>query len=405
MITRTERDIFEDALRNIRTITDRNAVKFGFDFPGPNTEKGIYPFSPSVSLLGSEGEILEHKEGSNTGWTTGFWSGILWLLHEFYASEKPYKNILEAHLKSFKDRAERKIDSGHHDVGFLYSLSCLPAVRLYNDQEACRTAINAADILCSRFIEKAGIIQAWGELNDPEESGKIIIDSLMNLPLLYWAGEKTGDPRYRNCAYRHALNAAANLVRADGTTYHTFYFDPETGRPLRGNTKQGYSADSCWARGQAWAVYGFVLSYHFTRDPDFLNAARKTASRFLSSLPEDKVAYWDLIFNDGDLQERDSSAAAIAACGLLELAGLTGISKNEEGRKYYESAKDIVLSLCRDYTPRNDTVNEGLILHGVYYKGGDIGVDESNLWGDYFYLEALLRLIGPGSGGRYFFAL
>jgi unsaturated chondroitin disaccharide hydrolase len=228
-------------------------------------------------------------------------------------------------------------------------------------------------------------------MNDPNQRGRTIVDSLMNTPLLYWASQVTGDERYHRAAHRHAGQLAQHFVRPDDTTFHTFYFDPETGAPRFGRTAQGAADNSCWARGQAWAVYGFALNYLHTRDESLLHTARRVADYFLAHLPADKVAYWDLIFTDGSGEERDSSASAIAACGLMELAKWLP----SERERYQSAAVEMAASLFENYSTRDAPESNALILHGVYSKPGDNGVDEGTLWGDYFYLEALTRLIRP----------
>jgi unsaturated chondroitin disaccharide hydrolase len=243
----------------------------------------------------------------------------------------------------------------------------------------------------TRYLDAPGIIQAWGDMRDPNQRGRTIVDSLMNTPLLYWASQVTGDERYHRAAHRHAGQLARYFVRPDNTTFHTFYFDPETGAPRLGQTAQGAADNSCWARGQAWAVYGFTLNYLYTRDESLLHTAWRVADYFLAHLPADKVAYWDLIFADGSGEERDSSASAIAACGLMELSKwLPG-----ERERYQSAAAEMVASLYENYSTRNAPESNALILHGVYSKPAGHGVDEGNLWGDYFYLEALMRLARP----------
>jgi unsaturated chondroitin disaccharide hydrolase len=229
----------------------------------------------------------------------------------------------------------------------------------------------------------------------------------MNTPLLFWASDITGDPRYADAAHRHATQLREHILRPDGTTFHTFYWDPTTGAPVRGETEQGRSDDSCWARGQAWGTYGFGLNYRHTTDPSLLDAATRCADGFLSRLPADQVAYWDLVFTDGSGEERDSSAAAIAVCGLWELAGhLTSgsigsraaherIERAARARRYRAAAERILRSLIDDYTGTSQPRSNALLLHGVYDKPKGFGVDEGNLWGDYFYLEALTRLSCP----------
>jgi unsaturated chondroitin disaccharide hydrolase len=272
----------------------------------------------------------------------------------------------------------------------LYTLSCVAGHRLTANPEAKQIALQAADLLTTRYFPKAGIIQAWGNLNDPEQRGRMIIDCCMNLPLLYWASQVTGNPVYHETAYSHANQAAKYIIRPDASSFHTFYMDVETGEPRYGKTAQGYADDSCWSRGQAWGLYGFVLSYLYTGDWSFIELSKKIANYFLNRLPDDHVCYWDLIFTSGN-EERDSSAAAIAACAILEMSRHLPLS--DVYKTIYENAAlKIIQSLIQNYTTSCVTSN-GLLLHAVYSKPGKNGVDECNIWGDYFYFEALVRLV------------
>lgn len=180
-------------------------------------------------------------------------------------------------------------------------------------------------------------------------------------------------------------------MRQDDTTFHTFYMDVDTGEPRFGRTAQGYSDSSCWARGQAWGVYGFALSFHHTGDRSFLDTSCRLLDYFLARLPEDGVCYWDLCFTQGD-EPRDSSSAAILCCGILEL--LRHLPLTHPRRGEYEAALHrIMAALARDYTTRDTPQADGLLLHGVYSKPDGIGVDECMIWGDYYYMEALFRLL------------
>ncbi|MGD6818838.1 glycoside hydrolase family 88 protein [Metabacillus sp. 113a] len=327
--------------------------------------------------------------GGNHGWTTSFWTGMIWLAYEVTADEK-YRRAAEVHIDSFHDRIVQKIDCDHHDLGFLYTLSCVSAYKLTGNEKAKEAALMAADHLMSRYFEKAGIIQAWGDLNDPLQRGRIIIDCLMNLPLLYWASEATGDKKYKAAAEKHANNAYRWIVREDASTFHTYFFDPETGDARYGKTHQGYRDDSCWARGQAWGIYGFPLSYKYTGNHEFIQMSEKLAHYFLNRTPADGVVYWDLAFSDDSGEEKDSSSSSIAACGLLELAKYTEI---KDSQRYYERAAAAILQdLYTGYSTRNMPESNALLLHGVYAKPENLGVDEGNLWGDYYYMEGLVRL-------------
>jgi unsaturated chondroitin disaccharide hydrolase len=245
----------------------------------------------------------------------------------------------------------------------------------------------------TRFLEPAGIVQAWGNLSDPRQRGRTIIDSLMNMPLLYWASSESGDERFANAAKRHTAQLRDNIFRADDSTYHTFHWDVQTGVPLNGTTAQGFADDSCWARGQAWGILGFALNHRFTGDPSFLHAAIRCADYFLAHLPQDTTPFWDMVFGTGSSEERDSSAGAIAVCGLLECAHW--LPNGERRQRYLQSADDLLLALVEGCTPTSDSPSDALLLHGVYSKPEGKGVDEGNLWGDYFYLEALMRRTNP----------
>jgi len=217
------------------------------------------------------------------------------------------------------------------------------------------------------------------------------------MPLLYWADAQGRQDRPAEAATRHATQLRDHIIRPDGSTYHTFYWNAISGQPLRGATQQGHSDDSCWARGQAWGVLGFSIVYRHTIDASFLDAARRCADYYLAHLPADGVPVWDLSFAEADGQLRDSSAGAIAACGLLELAGhLERAGQADAAGAYKRAAVATVGTLEASYTPRAVVPGGPLLLHGVYDMPRGAGVDAGSLWGDYFYLEALLRLTDPG---------
>lgn len=366
----------DTALATIR----RNIAAFGDTYPDDTTHDGRYPARPATPDL---------PEGANRGWTTSFWPGMQWLAFELTGDEG-FRTAGEAHVADFARRVERGQDLETHDLGFLYTLSCVAPWRLLGDERARGAALAAADHLMGRFLEPAGILQAWGDLADPAQRGRTIVDSLMNMPLLTWAGHQTGEERYPDAVRRHTRQLAAHIVREDDTTFHTFFWDPVTGEPLRGATEQGAGDDSCWARGQAWGIYGFALNHQVTGDPELLRASERCADYFLAHLPSDGVPYWDLVYTDGSDAPRDSSAAAIAACGLHELAAVQ--TDPERRDRYARASLDMVRALVAGYTPVADGVeSDALLLHSVYDAPKSIGVDEGSLWGDYFYLEALVR--------------
>ena len=230
---------------------------------------------------------------------------------------------------------------------------------------------------------------------DAPENYRLIIDCLLNLPLLYWASEETGDKKYREIAENHIHTAVANVIREDYSTWHTFFFNRETGAPDHGATCQGYRDGSAWARGQAWGVYGLALAYKYTRRAEYIDLFKHVTEYFLSHLPKDLIPFWDLEFTDGDDQPRDSSSASIAACGMLEMSKYLP----EEEAAYYQSiVAKLMKSLYDNYAVKDMKKSNGLVLHSTYSNHSPYntcnhyGVDECNAWGDYFYMEALTRM-------------
>ena len=324
----------------------------------------------------------------NIEWTDGFWTGLLWLCYE-YTGDDAFKNLALKNVDSFLNRVEKRIELDHHDLGFLYSLSCVAGYKLTGSAEGRKAGLLAADKLMERFQEKGGFIQAWGELG-ARDNYRLIIDCLLNIPLLHWAFLETGNPVYRNAAVQHYEAACNNVIRDDASAYHTFYFDPGTGEPLKGVTRQGYSDDSAWARGQAWGIYGIPLNYRYVKDDSAFNLFKGMTNYFLNRLPEDQVCYWDLIFTDGSNQSRDSSAAAIGVCGIHEM--LKYLPEVESDKNTYRHAMHCILrSLMERYTAPEIKPGNPVLLHGVYSWHSGKGVDEGNIWGDYYYMEALMR--------------
>jgi unsaturated chondroitin disaccharide hydrolase len=351
---------------------DEKLDAFTYKFPAPASKNNVY-------------EAID-----NTDWTSCFWTGMLWLSYEVTGDNK-YRNIAEIHLQSFKKRIDEGLHIDTHDLGFLYTLSSISAYKLTGNEEAKETALKAAEALTNRYFDKAGIIQAWGDLKDPDQRGRMIIDCCMNLPLLYWATEITGDKKYYEMADSHVMQAIKYLVREDASSFHTFYMDVETGEPKFGKTAQGYKDDSCWARGQAWGIYGLPLSYLYTGAPELIEIGKKITNYYLNRLPEDYICYWDLAFTDG-AEERDSSGAAIAICGMLEMTKHMPLM--DPYKALYENASlHILNSLIEKYTSKDCPKANGVLLHAVYDKPKNVGVDECCIWGDYFYFEALVRTL------------
>lgn len=360
----------------VTQLTDKLAFQLDrFDglFPAACSINGIYPLT------------------SNTDWTTGFWSGATALSSSL--SQQPlFHSHLQRQVESFTQRLQQKHDLDTHDLGFLFTLSCVNSWRMTGNQQARQSALQAADTLMTRYHPKAGIIQAWGDLQDPEQQGRMIIDCMMNLPLLYWASEQTGSDDYAHCAYNHAQQAQRYLFRSDHSTFHTFYMDVVTGQPRGGKTHQGFADNSCWARGQAWAIYGCALSYSYTGDKQFLNSATVAARFFLTHLPPDGICYWDLSLTAAETQ-KDTSAAIIAVCGLLELANHLSVV-DPERHDFIQQALSMLDTLLETYFDSEHNYG-GYLTHSVYNMNKKRGVGEYSTWGDYFLFEAISRLFSP----------
>ncbi|KKI92815.1 glucuronyl hydrolase [Bacillus sp. SA1-12] len=357
----------EDAIQKTRD----NMTRFGDLFPHVSTNN-------------------KYELNNNDDWTNGFWSGILWLCYE-YTNDDIYRNAARKSVESFFKRFQNDVVLQHHDIGFLYSLSSKAQWIIEKDSNAKELTLKAATKLMDRWREKGQYIQAWGPIGDDVEGGRIIIDCLLNLPLLYWASEQTGDERFRDAAIIQADKSLRYLVRGDDSSYHTFHFNQETGEPIGGSTHQGYTNGSTWSRGQAWGVYGFALSYRYTKNPVYLEASKRMAHFFLKNLPEDYVSYWD--FNAPITKDtpRDSSATAIVTAGIQEL--VSHLEPSDSERIYFENSNlKMMNSLVTNYSTIHETGAEGLLKHGSYHVRGNLSKDDYMIWGDYFYLESLMRL-------------
>ena len=363
------------ALDTAAELVKKNTEDFFDCFPTANSENNFY------------------GKSYNTDWTEGFWTGEVWLAYERCGDER-LKEAALCQVESFLNRIENRINIDHHDMGFLYTPSCVAAYMLTGSEKGKKAALMAADNLMTRFQEKGQFFQAWGEMND-RDNYRLIIDCLMNMPLLFWASEVTGDSRYSDKAKAHIKTAMDYVVREDNSTYHTYFFDPDTGASVRGVTNQGNRDGSAWARGQAWGIYGSALAYEKTGNEAYIDIFRRVADYFIEHLPEDLVPYWDFDFDTGSSEPRDSSAGVIAVCGMLEMA--KRLPENE-ARYYIAAAKRILKAVMDMCAVESAQQSNGLLLHGTYARKTPTnschngGVDECNTWGDYFYMEALTRL-------------
>ncbi|MEJ2887859.1 glycoside hydrolase family 88 protein [Actinomycetospora aeridis] len=323
-------------------------------------------------------------------WTSGFFPAALWRVFE--RTQDPV----------WRERAERwqaplAPEASHDDtdLGFKMFMTFAVDHELTGDESAKQTALAAADTLAARFNPTVGMLRVWDDRDD-EEKYQVNIDAVMNLELLYWAGQN-GRPQYTDIANRHANRTMTDLVRPDGSTFMFAGYDQRTGDLVRNYTEQGARDDSTWARGQAWAAYGFAMAYRYTRDPRYLDTAHRTADWFLGHLPPDRVPYWDFSVPQAPPEPRDTSAAAVTASALLDMNTLD----TDPGRKDadVDGARGMLASLSSPAYLSRDTPFRSVLLHGTQnLPTGQ--ADSGIMFGDYYFVEALSRWerqVGPSA--------
>lgn len=344
------------------------------------TDDGRWRTWPADVYAGWDGDSWSHGN-----WTCGFWVGLLWLA--FLRTRDPR---FEEWARYFGDLvAPRQHDENTHDIGFVFYPSFALGHWTTGDEKLREPAVQAARTLITRFNQRGGYLQAWGPLDHPLARGSTAIDTMMNLPLLWWTSLITKEPEFAEIARAHAATSARYYLRPDGSTYHIYTFDPDTGDGIEGGTYQGANPDSTWSRGVTWGIYGWALAYREHRDPAFLDAAEKAANYFVGALPADLVPPWDFA-DDDPSAPKDSSATAICVNAFLELGE---VHPDALRRAYYRSMAEAMLaSLCRDYLGRDEEGEEGILLHSAYSVPHNDGVDSSVMWGEWFFLRAVSYL-------------
>ena len=327
------------------------------------------------------------KTNSARGWISGFFPANIWFLYE-YTRDPKWLDMARRRTAPL-DTLRRYTKT--HDLGFMVGCPCAAAYRLTGEEAYRQLLIDASDALLTRFSPAVGLIRPWDNKNGDPNPYRVIIDNVMNLEMLFTVSKLTGDKRYYDIAVCHADNTLKNHFRPDNSCFHIVCYDAETGRVTGQRGGQGYSAASAWSRGQSWALYGFTMCYRETGDPSYLDRAVKCAEYFINHprLPEDLVPYWDYDAPGIPDEPRDASAAAITASALLELA------KYAPGKEksYYGTARKILTSLASDrYLIPAGKKCGFLIDHSVGSKPSGSQVDVPIIYGDYYFLEALLRL-------------
>lgn len=322
-------------------------------------------------------------------WTNGFWGGMMWQLYHATGEPVYLENALRTEIKLDENLMNRQ--GMDHDSGFKWLPTAVAHYRVTGDMASRNRALLAADNLASRFNPVGKFIRAWNNWDGNEDgsfAGRAIIDCMMNLPLLYWAGDELHDPRFRHIAKMHADTAIKNFIREDGSAKHIIEFDAETGVYLHSVGGQGYGHGSSWTRGQAWAVYGFMLSYIHTKEERYLATAKKVADYFIANIPDSKLIPVDFRQPQTPAYE-DSTAAAIASCGLLELAKCV---PDEERATYEDAALEMLKALADKRCNWDENVDNLVEKCTAAYHDADH--EFSIIYGDYYFIEAIWKLMG-----------
>lgn len=331
---------------------------------------------------------------SGYDWVMGFFSGQLWLSYQL-SGDPAFSGAARARRPQFQRVLEDR-RAQDHDIGFLFSLHSVADYRMTGDLRARDMALDAARILLSRFREDGEYLQSWTPVGPHDRAqarfanGRMIADTMQNLALLHWAYGETGRRDFREVADAHAATTARFLVRDDGTSFHTYLFDPATGEPIRGETHQGHADTSCWARGQAWLIHGFAQCHVATGNPVWLDTARKLADRAETLNGDAAVPIWDYALPRNGNHPVDSSAGAIMAAGLFLLASQTDGAESARWTRFAQRCLTGLIDTC-DLTGDPDA--EGLLSHGAAFVTA--GRSDTMLpYGDYYFMEALMRAQG-----------
>jgi unsaturated chondroitin disaccharide hydrolase len=341
--------------------------------------------APTVTAFPTGTKFEKYTTAADGGWVGGFWPGQLWMAY-LYTNDDFFRQLAESWALKLAPRQTHNTD---HDLGFLFLPSWVTAFRLTGDTSWRDGALVAAGELIKRFNEKGQFIRAWGALGTPDNAGRMIIDTMMNLDLLCWATKMTGDSKYQDIAVAHATTAQKYMVRPDNTTCHVFDFNPDTGAAIGQNTVQGYSATSCWSRGQSWGVYGFARMYLRTGNKTFLETSRRLADWTIQHITDDYIPVWDYRSPLAPNDIKDSSAATVNAAGLLDLAKLTG------NPRYEAAALRFLDALGRSCLTTKSARADAVLARGTRNRPAEDGIEIGLPYADYYLMEAILRVLRP----------
>lgn len=366
---------------------DNNWIKEAKNYIEKKTKKNIYNIGNNFphAVNGSS-----YKLENPQWWTAGFWPGILW--NNFHALNDKQTASLAKKLEKQMDPLLSDPSKLDHDMGFMWTLTSLARYYLTKNEDAKIKSILAATLLLGRFNSAGHYLEAWNSWQGAKDtSGIVIIDSMMNISLLYWASLATGDPRFSNAATQHAETVKREFVRADGSVYHMVNFDSITGDIIEKKGGQGFAKMSSWSRGCAWAIYGFAIAYYYTKKIDFLLTAMKIANYFNLHTSNYDIPLWDFRIPEDTSTTKynypDSSASAIASCGCLLIGRL---AEPNEAHFYTNMGTQLLKKLF--YSATTSANNQALITHGTGHWPEQKNLDTGLIYGDYFFTEGIYQL-------------
>ncbi len=341
---------------------------------------------PDFYPMYTEGGKWQHDKPAWTHWCDGFLPGMMWIF-EKTSEGKDAAFWMETATAYSQPLEPRKFDREVHDLGFIFFSTYHRWFRKTRNSALNDVLIQAGRTMALRFRENGRYLRSFVA----DES--LFIDIMMNVGIIFYAARETGDRNLFEIAMRHSLTTRKFLVRGDGSTSHEGLFDTATGEFLRQTTHQGFRGDSCWSRGLAWSLYGFGTCYEYSGDPRFLETAEACADYYITHTPSDGVPPWDYNAPPDSRKQVDTSAAAITAAGLLRLC--RHLHDPVKGHFYWSTANRILQTLCVSYAAKGDPEWEGVLKGGVYHVHKNLGVNESVMWGEYFFTEALAQALRP----------
>jgi unsaturated chondroitin disaccharide hydrolase len=350
--------------------------------------KRLIDAHPDFYPMYTEGGRWKHDKPAWTHWCDGFLPGQMWIFEKVSSGDESAYWMKQA-IRYSEPLEPRKMDRDVHDLGFIFFSTYARWYRKTRNSSLNDVLIQAGRTMSLRFKERGRYLRSF------VADDSLFIDIMMNVGIIFYAARETGDRSLYEVAMRHSLTTRKYLVRGDGSTSHEGLFDLETGEFLKQTTHQGFRGDSCWSRGLAWAIYGFGTCYEYSHDPRFIETAEKCADYYITHTPADGVPPWDYNASIESRKQVDTSAAAITAAGLFRLCRL--MHDPVKGHFYYQTAVKILRSLCANYAAMDDPAWEGILKGGVYHIHKGLGVNESVMWGEYFFMEALEHALRPNA--------